>query len=771
MQNNNQKNLQNGNLQEQTEEIQLSDYLNIFFRYKWLIISIFVVIVVAATIYTAKAPRIYQATNIVMIEEDARSEYLFTMSTSQKSSINNHIQILKSRPVLDIAYELLENYKDFEQLPISNVVERKGSPHNYLKNRITVENKRETDLLFISFSSLSPLEAKLAVNAVAEALVKRNTSYARMEFTNARRFLSDQLESAELRLRNAEEELRLFKIENGISILSEETKKLIEKSSDLQAELSAAQTDFKVAANHLNYLKSELSQQDSLLANVNSVLNSPLLDQLIKEIVANQTRYVRLLTKPEYSKNHPELIALKEEIENGKDKLDDEVRKAITVKAGSANPLNYRSELTQKIAEAKIERNIAEAKVNSLQDEVEEYNTRMTLLPDTELELARLERNFQIEEKTYETLYQKYEDAKIAEKSKIGNIRIIEEATLPNSPIKPNKKMNLLIGIVMGLGGGLGTALLLNSLDTKIRNFDDIKKYINLPILGTIPFISIEDSDIDYIEKMLQEEKEGKDNKEKIKVLQSQIEGRLVTQYAPKSSTSEAFRILRTNIVTKKKKENEALSAVITSSGPKEGKSTIIANLAITLAQMDEKVILVDLDLRRPMIHNLFGFEKESGASDMLSTEDNYHDYIKEPPIKNLDIITSGIIPPNPSELLASHRLKEIIDSLKEEYDYILFDAPPVIAVTDTMIISKKTDHVAIVVRVELAEKNVVKRIVDIFSHINVEIDGVIVNGIRPHKYYSSYEYNYYYYYYYGTTKGKKKKRLPKILRKDKSIS
>ena len=751
------------------QEVNLKEYLHIVSRYKWLVICIFLIVFIGVSIYTARSPKIYKATSMILLENISSENFLFNTPSLTNSSINNNIEIIKSYPVMDLAFRLLERDENYKLMPISKLP-KGADPLLYLKGNVDVETKRETDILIVSFESTSKIEAMKAANAISEALKEQNTEYARIEFTNAREFLSEQLEESELRLRSSEEDLRLYKIENGISMLSEETRQLIEQSSEIEAELSSALTDYQVKSQHLDYLITELSKQDSLISNVNAILSSPLLEQLRMEIVANQTRYVKLLTKPEYTPDHPELVSLKEEIENGKEKLNEELKKIVAVKSGTSDPLQYRTELTSKIAAARIEKNIAESKVTSLQEEVEKYNQQMTILPDTELQLARMERNYSIDEKTYQLLTQKYEDAKIAEKSKIGNVRVVEHARLPKSPIKPNKRMNLMIAIAMGLGLGVGTSILLHALDSKIRTYDDIKKYVNLPVLGTIPFITIDDQDIDYVEQMIVETDDDKE-REKLRTVQQQIEARLISHYAPKSSTSEAFRILRTNIINKKV-ENEPLSVVITSSGPKEGKSTILSNLAVTLAQMNAKVLLADLDLRRPMVHTLMGFEKESGMSDVLYDKNaSYKDYIKRPVVQNLDVITSGFIPPNPSELLASPRMDDLINELQADYDYILFDAPPVMAVTDTMIIAKKVNNLILVTRVELAEKSVIKRIKEIFEHIDIDITGVVINGIQPHRYYSSYEYNYYYYYYYGTSDSSKKKYIPKTLRKNKSIS
>ena len=746
------------------QEIKLTDYFNIIVRFKWIVASIFLAVFVVSFIYTAKAPRIYKATSKVLLEDKMGSNLFFTSMNNEASSINNNIQILQSFPVMTIANQILSRHKDYDSFPISQI---DGLPEAYLKGNIEVDTERETDILIISFNSTYPLEAKEAANAAANALMQQDTDYARREFRNAREFLANQLDEHDRRLRSAEEELRTYKIEHGVSMLSEETQKLIEQSSDLTAMLSESVTELDVADNHLNFLKEELAEQDIFLADVNSVLSSPLLEQLKLETVTLQTQYINFLTKSEYSPDHPELVALKSSIESAKLKLNEELQRILQVKSGSADPLMFRSSLIEKISTAQIDQNIKSSKVISLRKAVEQYNERMSQLPDTEVQLARLERNYKINEKTYTMLIEKYEEAKIAEKSKIGKIRIVEEARIPESPIKPNKRMNMMIAIVLGLGLGIGAALLIHSLDSKIRTFDDVRKFVSLPVLGTIPHIQSDDMELDNLEQEISSAK-GSD-KDKYEQILQQVQARLITNYSPKSSTAEAFRILRTNIISRKK-NSDCTTLLITSSGPKEGKSTIQANMATALAQMDAKVILVDLDLRRPMVHTILGFEKETGMSDFLMDKTTkIEDIIKPTNIKNLDIITSGIIPPNPSELLASKRMDDALRDLKEKYDYILFDSPPVIAVTDSMVMANKVDLLILAIRVDQADKNVVRRTKELLENITVDITGVVINGIQPHRYYNSYEYNYYYFYYYGKSEEKKSKN--KFFGKNKSLS
>lgn len=740
-------------------ELNLTDYLNIILRYKFHVIIIFVLVMLLAYFYTVKQPRIYKSTCKILIEDKVANDLLFNSFSNKATNINNNIQILKSRPVLELAYNYLKNDVNYDSYPVS----QSESPLGYLALRMTVDTERETDILIISFESEDPQEAKQLANALAEGLMQQDTEYARREFKNTREFLANQLDEKERKLRASEEDLRNFKLENGISILSEETSALIEKSSELGAIYSDAQTELDVANEHLAFLKSELTSQDLLLNDVNSVLSSPLLEQLKQEIVENQATYVKLLTKSNYSPDHPELVALNTAIESGKSRLNEELQRLIMVKKGSTDPLVYRAELIEKISAAQLEQNIKQAKVTSLENELAKYNEEMSILPDTEIELARLERDYQLNEKIYSMLITKYEDAKIAEKSKIGNIRFVEEAVAATIPIKPNEKMNLLIGLVLGLGMGVGLVLLLHSLDTKIRTLDDVRKFISIPVMGTIPHIETPTQDLEQINKRLNN---SDSNQSEMQEIVSKMRNKIITSYAPKSSASEAFRILRTNVLSKKK-DQESMSIMISSSGPSEGKSTTISNLAVALAQMEVPVVLVDVDLRRPMIHNFFNLNKENGVSDYLfDKSSSVKDFINDTSNPNLKVITSGYIPPNPSELLASPRMDDLIKELKANFNFILFDAPPLIAVTDSLVLAPKVDLIAITLRVNRVDKQVIKRAMELLENLELKITGAVVNGIMPQRYYNSSEYNYYYYYYYG--KGSEnKKRLPKFMRKN----
>lgn len=748
------------------QESSLSDYIRIIFQYSGLIIGIFSFIMIITVIYTFTSPKIYQANAKILLEEKQAGMDLMMMTQGVgNSSINNYIEIIKSRPVINLALQLMKKHPDYDVFPVTkneNNIDH-YDPVDMINENMKVESRRETDILTLSYESSSPTEAMVLVNSVADALMQQTTSTARTEFTNIREFLESQLDAISRRLQNSEEELRNYKIESGTFLLSEETKKLIEKSAEANAKLQDAQAEAEMSTRNLEYLLNELVKQDTLLVDVALNLSTPYIDKIREDVVKNKVKIMTLINNNNYPEDHPEIQKLNASLESAKNKLNEELKKMLNIRVGSSDLISYRNEITTKIANAEIDNNIAMAKEQSYQNIVDDYNRRMSTLPDTELELARLERNYKIDEKIHSLLTEKYEDAKVAEQAKLGNVRVIERASLPKLPIKPKKKMNLLIGFIIGIGLGIGSAMALNSIDTKIRTLDDVEKYVKTPILGTIPYMSTSETEENQVisEKSGEEMVTMKDEKTK-------ISARLISHYAPKSPVAESYRTFRTNVMAKKKPGS--LSMVITSSGASEGKSTTIANLAITLAQMKSKVCLVDFDLRRPMVHNIFELERNNGSSDYLADDQKtLSSIVKSTNIENLFVITSGIIPPNPSELIASNRTDQLIEEAKNMFDFVLFDMPPVIAVTDAMIMAKKVDMLALVIRVNNTEKAVVQRTKSMLENIGIQITGIVVNGIIHEKYYRGYSYYYYYYYYYYGESGKKPKNglLSKFLRKN----
>ena len=750
---------------EQEQEIKLKDYYRIILRHRKLILLIFVLVMAATIYYTVNAPRIYESSGKILLELNKQTDLFFTTGGFGRNDVNNQMEVIKSPSVMENAIEKLKRNPNAESFPILS----SDNPKGILIKEINVSAERETDIVNVSFKSTNPEEAQAVINSIMSSYQEENLTYARAEATTVREFLEKQLDVTSKKLAISEEDLREYKITHEVFSLSEETKEMITNMVEFEAQLSSARTDLQVVVQKLNYLKSELSKLDDTLGDEMISISSPLLEQLRQKLIESESQLAIYLTKKGYTENHPQLVSLRNEIDNVKQQMKIEIDKILTVNKYSFNPLDRRHELFTEIIATEIEYQTANAKAIALESVVEEYSVKMSGLPDAELELARLERAKSINEQVYSMLITRYEEAKISEEGKLSNIRIISSASVPKSPVSPKVKMNILIGLLLGLGLGIGAAFLLESLDTKINNLSDVEKFVHLPILGTIPDIQLDTKQMADIEDKLRKEKDKEKIKE-LKTTQRQMAARLVPFYSPKSPVAEAYRTFRTNAVSiPSKVSKKGRTYLVTSSGPKEGKTTSSANLAITLSQMRSKTILIDCDMRRPMVHNLFLVDRENGLSKYLTTEDvDIHEIIKPSGIDNLDIITSGHVPPNPSELLSSQRMDLLLDELRQEYEYIIVDSPPIIAVTDALIISKKVDHLIIVIRVNSTDREIIEQAKNLLKNIDEKAEGVLVNGIEVKRYYSGYKYYYYYYYYYydeqekGAKKGKRNKKKSK---------
>ena len=743
---------------EQEQEIKLRDYYRIIIRHIKLIAIIFVVVMVATIYYTARAPRIYESNGKILLELNKQTDLFFSTGGFGRNDLNNQIEVIKSPSVMESAVEKLKRNPVAENFPILS----SDNPSGILAEEIEVSAEREVDIVDVAFKSTNPTEAQTAVNAVMDSYQDESLKYARAEITSVREFLEKQLDVTSKKLAISEEDLRAYKIANEVFALSEETKEMITNMVEFEAQLSSAQTELQIVDKKLTYLKGELIKIDEALGEEMTAISSPVSEQLRQKLIESESQLAIFLTKKGYTKNHPQLVSLRNEIDNIKRQMKTEIDKILEVDKYSFNPLDRRQELITEIIATEVEYQTANAKVSALETVVEEYSMRMSGLPDAELELARLERSKAINEQIYSMLVTRYEEAKISEEGKLSNIRIINRASVPKSPVSPKVKMNILIGLLLGLGLGIGAAFLLESMNTKINNLSDVDRYVKLPILGTIPDIPLDEKQLADIEDQIGKEKD-KEKLQALAIKKRQMSARLVPQYSPKSPIAEAYRTFRTNTVSLPPKiSGEGRIYLVTSSGPKEGKSTSSSNLAITLSQMRSKTVIVDCDMRRPMVHNLFFVSRENGLSRFLTTEDvDIHDIIKPSGMENLDIITAGHVPPNPSELLSSKKMDDLFAKLREEYDYIIVDSPPIIAVTDALIIAKKVDHLVLVIRVNSTEREIIEQAKSLLKNIDVKVAGVVVNGIEVKKYYSGYKYYYYYYYYYYTDdeKGAKKKK------------
>jgi polysaccharide biosynthesis transport protein len=333
----------------------------------------------------------------------------------------------------------------------------------------------------------------------------------------------------------------------------------------------------------------------------------------------------------------------------------------------------------------------------------------------------------------------------MTEDIRTGNIRVVDAAEIPKSPVKPKKAQNILLAIVVGLSMGVGLAFFLEYIDSTIKLPEDISQYLKIPYLGPVPALATETNPAGtLVERKPQED--------------------LITILAPKSTASEAYRGIRTSLFLSSADQAPQV-ILVCSSAPREGKTITTANIAIAMAQAGSKVLIMDCDMRRPKLHKLFGSDRDKGMANILVGSCTLGDAISHTQVPNVDIIPSGPIPPNPSEILASHHMKELIQQARSRYERIIIDSPPITAVTDASILSSLVDGVVIVIRANDTHREIIRNGIAHLQSVNAHILGAVLNGVEMGR--DSYYYYQYYYYYYGED-GEKTRRTKQV-RKGKS--
>jgi len=339
----------------------------------------------------------------------------------------------------------------------------------------------------------------------------------------------------------------------------------------------------------------------------------------------------------------------------------------------------------------------------AIRKQLASYEAHIRTMPQAERDLAKLTRISKVNADIYTFLLQKHEEARIAQASTLSNINIVDPAITPEKPVKPKKKQYLLLGLLLAMGLGVGLAFLQEYLDDTIKSADEAKRVLGFPLLAIIPHITTT---------------ETKDNSPK---------NMLITKHEPKSAVAEAFRALRTSLhFSGISKENKII--LVTSSFPQEGKSVISSNLSNVIAQTKARVLIIDCDLRRSSLHEKFGYGKTPGLSEILTGDITFAKAVHSTDTEGLDLITAGTNSPNPSELLGSEVMKQLIITQRKNYDFILIDAPPVMAVSDAPVLTSVCDLAVLVVEAGRVPVKIAQRMREMLITIKAPVAGIVFN-------------------------------------------
>ncbi len=736
------------NPDSKTKETNLYEIIDLIWRRRTLIlICLLAVLLPIAVVSFTMAPQ-YEAQTTIIFEQswEPLPTFDFSENITRKTYIVNQIEEIKSRSLSEDVARRLDTAlaRQFlpEKLRAFPVADQMGYIAAKIKSHISVDPVRESDVLLIKFQGPSPRAAAETANLITAVLMDRNASVKREQASSTRKFIEAQLPMVEANLTRAEEALKTFKTQNQVVTLSSEASELLSRITAVDVEYNRALTEKQTLLSRLEAVREQLRSQGG--DTVGAFAAGSLADGLRKSLIDLQMEATQLSVKG-YGPDHPQMVRLISQIASTKEKLSQELQ---ALSREAVAPMPQVAGLMAQIPPLQIDLATAQARERALRRILDQYESEMSRLPYKELQLARLERAKEVGENLYKLLLEKNEEAKITEAGKLGNMRVIDPAVPPGSPVKPRKALNLVIGFLVGLTLGLVLAFFLESLDNSVKTPEELEHNFGLPVLGLIPSIHSQ-------ERSRRRKKNGLDEIEK-------ISSTLVTRYTPRSPISEAYRALRTNIQFSRI-DSPLKTVVITSAAPSEGKSTTVANLAITTALMGVKTLLVDADLRRPVVHSLFGLAREPGMINALAERLPLEKVIKPSGIESLDILTCGAIPPNPSELLNTQRMRDLIVTLSQQYDLVLFDSPPVLTVTDTCVLGSRVEGVVLVVNSHATDRRALNRAKILLSNVKANILGAVLNRIEISSLVGSYDYYYYHYYYYFDDEGQRMRRRRRV--------
>jgi polysaccharide biosynthesis transport protein len=731
------------------DEKHVMDYVKVVYRRRWIALPVFLIVFVVGAINALREIPIYQARVQMLIQKDApnvtRLDQVFDSQNSWYDSdfYQTQFRILQSRTLARKTIDAMNLWsepklghgpdpkpsisftayfwrgvytvvdlvkKPFEDSAPPPVVARTTTPAegetsgqsgriDEFLDGLNVVPVRNSQIVEIHYTSSDPEFAAQAANAVAKAYIQQTTEFKFSASKDAADWLSDRLGEQRKAVETSESALQAYKEKNGgVSMTDGASNIVVQRLTELNSALTKAKTERINKEAAYNQLKS--AEAGGSIDSFPTILANEYIQKLRTELSDLQRQQAQLADR--YGERHAEVIKNRTAIQAAEAKLRGELGKIV-----ESVHSEYQAALSQE---------------QSLQSALDAQKSEALSLNRKGIEYGVLQREAESNRQIYESLMQRTKETGITSESRTTNVRIVDPAETPRGPISPNVGHELEVSFVTGLFFAVAIAFGLEYLDNRIKSPQEMKAQLGVPFLGMVPSV-------------------GKDK----------MNGDPLLSRAVPANFAEAFKSIRTNVLFSSA-EDGMRSVVVTSSGPGEGKSIVSANLAVALAQAGQRVLLIDGDMRRPRVHEIFGADQEPGLSNILTGVAKSGDAIRRcPTVHGLWLLSSGHIPPNPAELLGSHRFRDFVGSLEDHFDWVVIDSPPVLVVTDSSIVANHASGVVFVVGSDKTSRQAARTAVEQLDAANARIIGSVLNRVnlaRHQYYYSSYyrkEYSKYY--------------------------
>lgn len=693
------------------ERLDLLRSWRVVVKHRWLVIISALATSTAVLAWNLKQPKIYEAQASIIIDPQAPKVLQTAAEVVQLGSsggfpvsseyYNTQFRILKSRSLAERVVQKFELYQrpQIVRAPAGvtlNEEQRVSLATSYLQDKIRVNPVRDSRVVSIGVRDPDPKLAAELANLVAEVFSERNLSTKKEVTQEATRFLKKQLQDAHADLDKKDLALHMFRSDNNIlSVSLEDRQNMI--TSSLQ-EFSKARDDARKSRIDLESRRRgvALLLEGEAIDVPSDTLKNQALDAVRATYLEERRKFIQL--EQRYGRNHPELTYTRTRMAAAKADLESEAKAHLRSMDAQIKAL--------KDAEGRYL-----AEVNRLTEEGIALNRK-------ELTYKQLVRSAENASQVYTTLLKRLNESGLQEQDEANNIRILDKAMVPRTPVEPNMRNVLALALALGLMLPLALAFGVEVLDRSIKSQEDFEATAGVPFLGIVPFIA----------------QTGKD--------QAGATNLYIVKN-PNSTASENCRIIRTNI-TFSSPDDPLRSFVVTSSNPVEGKTLTAMNLGAVMAQSGHRTLLVDTDMRRPRLHRALGIGNERGVSSVVVGECSIEDAVKSTGLHNLYLLPCGPLPPNPAELLQTEKFAALVKSLLERFDRVIFDSPPVLAVTDAAVLSRAVNGVVFVARAGKTSRDALARARRQLGAVNARIVGGVLNDVSIRSgHYSGY-YGYY---------------------------
>lgn len=573
-----------------------------------------------------------------------------------------------------------------------------------ISGSITVSPVKNSKIVNISYASPDPNLAALIVNSVARAYTDEVLDIKMGSSQYALKWLTEKAEEERARLNKTEKELQEYMRDKDIATLENKVTMVPERMSEIAIKLAQSETKRKELETLYTAVKRYADNPEGA-DEIPAIAADPVMQSLRSQILKAEQTLGELSQK--YGQRHPAIVTATGDLAVLMDKKREQIRRVVAT-------IRNEYEIARS-GEDNLRRLAGQAKAETLS------------LGEKFVQYGVLKREAETSRELFGAIVKRIKEQGITQDIKTVTVWVIEKAEVPTSPATPNTFRNILLGLVVGLFGGVGLAFFVEYLDNTVKSAEDIEKRFNIPVLGII--------------ELLDKEKGPADD---------------IVMREPHANISESYRAVRTSIMLSTA-DRPPKHILVTSIAPQEGKTTTAVNLAAILAQSGQNVLLIDADLRKPRIRRIFAIETDAGLSTYLAGTSGI-EFFTPKEGGHLQVVPSGPVPPNPSELIGSKHMQDLIASLEEKFDFIIWDSPPLFAVAESLVLSKMMSGTIIVTRAGKTTFREIERGIKSLTDIDARILGVVINGLNIK---DNLRYNYRYYGYYGTPEHDRPDKLP----------